>query len=190
MWFRSIYLKTLRDFRIAMLGWGVGMGILIYVVLATFPSLVETPQARASLVSLSGTFAWLAEPIAVDTSGGYATFKIGFLILLIVIWPLLASSRLLRGEEERGSLDALLSLPRGRSRVALEKLAVVWTALLAMCLLIGLLKSGFNMALHVVERLVGQQIAQATAQAIDFQTFLAHAYGEALCQHIATCRKQ
>jgi hypothetical protein len=31
------------------------------------------------------------------------------LILLIVIWPLLASSRLLRGEEERGSLDALLS---------------------------------------------------------------------------------
>lgn len=33
--------------------------------------------------------------------------------------------------------------------------------------------SGFNMALHVVERLVGPQMAQATAQAIDFQTSLA-----------------
>jgi len=71
--------------------------------------------------------------------GGYATWKYGFTILLIAIWPLMACSRLLRGEEERGSLDALLSLPRGRWRVALEKLAAVWTALLGMGLLIALL---------------------------------------------------
>jgi ABC-2 type transport system permease protein len=139
MWFKSIYLKTLRDFRIAMLGWGAGMGLLVYAVVATFPSLVVTPQARASLVSLAAPFSWFAEPIAVDSAGGFATFKIGFLILLIAIWPILAGSRMLRGEEERGSLDALLSLPRGRSRVALEKLAAVWTTLLGMSLLIGLL---------------------------------------------------
>jgi transcriptional regulator GlxA family with amidase domain len=30
--------------------------------------------------------------------------------------------------------------------------------------------SGFNMALHVVERLLGEKVAQATARAIDFQT--------------------
>jgi transcriptional regulator GlxA family with amidase domain len=34
--------------------------------------------------------------------------------------------------------------------------------------------SGFNMALHVVERLLGEQMAQATAKAIDFQTSLAY----------------
>src|SRR6185437_178615 len=99
VWFKSIYLKTLRDFRVAILGWGAGMGLLMYVVLASFPSLVATPQARASLVSLAGTFSWLAEPIAVDTPGGYATFKVGFLILLIALWPLMAGSRMLRGEE-------------------------------------------------------------------------------------------
>ncbi len=139
MWFKSVYLKTLREVRIATLGWGTGMGLLLYAVLTAYPSLVETPQARASLVSLSGSFAWLAEPIAVDTPGGYATFKYGFTILIIAIWPLMACSRMLRGEEERGSLDALLSLPRGRGRVALEKLAAVWTALLGIGLLIGLL---------------------------------------------------
>jgi ABC-2 type transport system permease protein len=139
MWFKSIYLKSLRDFRIAILGWGAGMGLLLYAVLAAVSSLVATPEARNSLVSLSGSFAWLAEPIAVDTPGGYATWKYGFTILLIAIWPLLACSRLLRGEEERGSLDMLLSLPRGRVRVALEKLAAVWTALLGMGLLIALL---------------------------------------------------
>jgi ABC-2 type transport system permease protein len=139
MWFKSVYLKTLRDFRIAILGWGTGMGLLVFAVLASVPSLMETPQARASLVSLSGSFAWLAEPIAVDTPGGYATWKYGFTILLIAVWPLMACSRMLRGEEERGSLDVLLSLPRGRVRVALEKLAAVWTALLGMGLIISLL---------------------------------------------------
>ena len=139
MWFTSIFLKTLRDFRVAILGWGIGMGLLMYVVLAAVPSLIATPQARASLVSLSGSFAWLAEPVAIDTVGGYATWKYGLTILIIAIWALLAGSRLLRGEEERGSLDALLSLPRGRVRVALEKLAAVWTALLGMGLLIALL---------------------------------------------------
>ncbi len=139
MWFKSIYLKTLRDFRVAILGWGVGMGFLVYVVLATFPSLVTTAQARASLVSLSASFSWLAAPLAVDTAGGFTTFKIGFLIFLIALWPLMAGSRMVRGEEERGSLDVLLSLPRGRVQVVLEKLAAEWTALLAMGLLIGLL---------------------------------------------------
>src|SRR2546421_10900481 len=139
MWFKSVYLKTLRDFRVAILGWGMGMGLLVYVVLVSFPSLVATAAARASLVSLAGAFSWIAEPLAVDSPGGYATFKIGFTILLIAIWPLMACSRLLRGEEERGSLDALLSLPRGRVRIALEKLAAVWTALLGMGLLIALL---------------------------------------------------
>jgi ABC-2 type transport system permease protein len=139
MWLSSVYLKTLRDYRIPILGWGLGMGVVLYAVLAAVPSLMTTPEARASVVSLAASFPWLAEPVAVDTPGGYATWKYGLTILLIAIWPLLACSRMLRGDEERGSLDVLLSVPRGRRRVALEKLAAVWTALLGMGLLVGLL---------------------------------------------------
>jgi len=139
MLFKNIYLKSLRDYRIAILGWGLGIGLLIFVVLASFPSLVETAAARASLVSLGPSFAWIAEPIKIDTPGGYATFKYGFTVLVMALWPILASSRMLRGEEERGSMDVLLSMPRGRGRVALEKLAAIWTALVLMGVLIGLL---------------------------------------------------
>jgi ABC-2 type transport system permease protein len=139
VWFTSIYLKTLRDFRIAILGWSLGMGLVMFEVEATVGSLISTPTARQTLASLAGSFAWNADPVAVDTVGGYATWKVGIFILLIAVWPLLACSRILRGEEERGSLDALLSLPRGRVRVALEKLVAVWTALLLMGLLIGLI---------------------------------------------------
>jgi ABC-2 type transport system permease protein len=139
MWFNSVFLRTLRDFRIAILGWSLGMGLVMFEVEAAVNSLISTPAARAALVSLASTFAWNADAVAVDTVGGYATWKVGIFILLIAVWPLLACSRILRGEEERGSLDVLLSLPRGRLRIALEKLAAVWTALLLMGLLIGLI---------------------------------------------------
>ena len=139
MWLRSVFLKTLRDYRIPILGWGIGMGLVVVSPMASVATLLTTPQARAQLVTLAATFAWNADVVAVDTIGGYATFKIGIFIFLIAVWPLLAASRMLRGEEDRGSLDVLLSLPHPRLAVALEKLAAMWTALLAMGLLIGLL---------------------------------------------------
>jgi ABC-2 type transport system permease protein len=139
MWFSSVYLKTLRDYRVAILGWGLGLGLVVITTLRAFPELVATPEAKISLDALGATFSWLAEPVAITTPGGFATFRLGLFLLLLAIWPLLACSRLLRGEEERGSLDVLLSLPRGRVRLALEKLAALWTALLAMAVLIGLL---------------------------------------------------
>jgi ABC-2 type transport system permease protein len=139
MWFGSVYTKTLREFRAAIFGWGVGIGLLMYVVLAAINSVAGSPAARETLGSLAEQFKWLADPVAVTTPGGYATWKYGPTLLVMAIWALLVGSRMLRGEEERGSLDALLSLPRGRLRVALEKLAAMWTALLAMAVLVGLL---------------------------------------------------
>ena len=139
MWLSTVFLKTLRDYRIAILGWGIGMGLVVISPMASVSALITTPEARQQLVSLAASFAWNADAVAVATIGGYATFKIGIFIFLIAVWPLLAGSRMLRGEEDRGSMDVLLSLPRPRLSVALEKLAAMWTALLAMGLLIGLL---------------------------------------------------
>ncbi len=141
MWLSSIFLKTLRDYRVAILGWGIGMGLVVVSAMASVAALVTTPEARHQLITIAASFAWNADNVAVDTIGGYATFKIGFFIFLIAVWPLLAGSRMLRGEEDRGSLDVLLSLPRPRLTVALEKLAAMWMALLAMGVLIGLLAS-------------------------------------------------
>jgi ABC-2 type transport system permease protein len=139
MWLRSVFLKTLRDYRIPILGWGIGMGLVVVSPMASVATFLTTPQAREQLVSLAAGFAWNADVVAVDTIGGYATFKIGVFIFLIAVWPLLAASRMLRGEEERGSMDVLLSLPRPRWRVALEKLGALWSALLATGVLIGFL---------------------------------------------------
>src|ERR1700694_6337631 len=113
------------------------MGLVVISPMASVAALATTPQARQQLISLAASFAWNADPVAVDTIGGYATFKIGFFVFLIAIWPLLVGSRMLRGEEDRGSMDVLLSLPRPRLDVAFEKLAAMWTALLVMGMVIG-----------------------------------------------------
>jgi ABC-2 type transport system permease protein len=139
VWFSSIFLRTLRSYRIAILGWGIGMGVLVLEPMAAASTLVGTAAGRASLTQLASAFAFNAAPVAVDTAAGYATWKIGVFILVMVIWPLLAGARMVRGEEERGSMDVLLSVPRTRARVVLEKLAAMWVALLAMAALIGVI---------------------------------------------------
>ncbi len=149
MWFRNVYLKTLRDLRVPIFGWAVGIGFLIAVVLAAIPTLLGTAEARAAVVALGPSFAWFAEPIKIDTPGGYATWKYGLTLLLVSIWPILYETRMLRGEEERGQLDVMLSLPRTRVRMAIEKLAAMWTALLAMALVIGLLGYAGGAKVHV-----------------------------------------
>ena len=136
---RSIYLKTIRDYRVAIAGWGIGMGLTIVSPMASVSALIKTPEARAQLASLAQQFKWAADPVAAGTVGGYATFKIGIFILLMAVWPLLAASRTLRGEESTGTLDMLLSLPRTRLSVAVQKVAAMWTALLLMGAIVGVL---------------------------------------------------
>jgi ABC-2 type transport system permease protein len=139
VWFSSIFLRTLRSYRVAIAGWGIGMGLVVLQPLAAASTVVGTATGRPSLTQLASAFAFNAAPVALGTVAGYATWKVGVFMLIMAIWPLLAASRMLRGEEERGSLDVLLSVPRPRARVALEKLAAMWTALLAMAALIGLI---------------------------------------------------
>ena len=136
---RNVYLRTLRSFWIPILGWGLGMGVTVAYTMTAIGTLVTTPQAKAELVTLARSYAWNADPVRVDTPGGYATFKAGVFMLLICLWPILAASRTLRGEEERGSLDPLLCNPVSRLTIALEKAAATFTALLAIGALIGLI---------------------------------------------------
>ena len=140
--FRSIYLKTLRGYWVAILGWGIGMGLVMVELLAGVSALISTPQQRADLAAMAAQFAWNADAIKADTPGGYATWKLGTFIFIVCIWALLAATRTLRGEEERSQMDVLLSMPRSRVRVAVEKVAAIWTALLLMCLIIALVAFG------------------------------------------------
>src|SRR6266702_8276145 len=133
--FGSIWSKSLRDYCVPILSWGIGLGLLMYVGFAT----ATTPvlAAFASIVPLVG---FLGEPVAMQTPAGYITFRYmeTTLPLLLSFWPILAGARLVRGEEERGTMDVLLGTPQPRTRLLLEKIGALVLALLLIAVLFAL----------------------------------------------------
>ena len=130
-WLKSVFLKTVHDYRIAILGWGIGMGLVVASPMASVATLVSTPQAREQLDSLAASFAWNADVVAVNTIGGYATWMIGMFIFLIAISPLLAGDRMLPRVLERGPLHLLTPAPPPPVGVARPRGPALWRPPLA-----------------------------------------------------------
>lgn len=140
---RNVLTKTLRDYRWAILGWGVGLGFLVYAVYVSYSQLNGTALSSASLKQLAEQYRFFAEPIALNTAGGYVTFKYGGLLpLLAGIWTILAGARMVRGEEERGAMDLLLATRQSRGRILAQKIGALTLATFLISLLISLLTIG------------------------------------------------
>lgn len=70
-------------------------------------------------------------PRAVDTVGGFVAWDAGwFLALLVAVWGVLVTTRLLRAEEDSGRVDLVLVRPVAAVRLLLTQLAVVLGAVL------------------------------------------------------------
>ncbi|MBF6588975.1 MAG: ABC transporter permease subunit [Ktedonobacterales bacterium] len=133
---RTVWSKTLRDYRIAMLGWGGGLALLILIGFLVHAS---TVKAGASLIQLTQQFKFFGEPVSVDTVGGFVTWRMGnFLLVLLGIWAVLVGARMVRGEEDIAALDLLLAVPVSRTRLLLEKIAAMASALLVIGALVAL----------------------------------------------------
>src|ERR1700694_263574 len=116
MMFRSILSKSFRASRVPMLAWGLGLAVLMAVGFAT-----ATPAVVTAFISFARILSFLGDPYAMNTPEGYITFRYleTTLPLLLSIWPILAGARLVRGEEERGTMDVLLATSQSRVRLLL-----------------------------------------------------------------------
>src|SRR6266568_1758228 len=125
--FRSMWSKTLRDYRVPILAWGIGLALLMFVGFAT-----ATAPVLAAFASIAPLVGFLGEPVAMRTPAGYISFRYmeTTLPLLLSFWPILVGARLVRGEEERGTMDVLLGTPQARTRLLLEKTIALLLALL------------------------------------------------------------
>ncbi len=132
--FRSIWSKSLRDYQVAILGWGLGLALLMVVGFAT-----ATPALLTTFASLTQLLRFIGDAYAMQTPEGYITFRyIGTAVpALLSIWAILAGARMVRGEEERGTLDILLAA-QPRARLLLEKVAAFVMALILIAVLIAL----------------------------------------------------
>ncbi len=136
--FRSIFTKTLRDWRLAIILWGVGLALMVYAYLPLYTSQLSGVSPE-ELMRLTETQRFFAEPVEVASATGYTTWKVlAFLPLMLGIWAARAGARLGRYAEERGVIDILLSTPRSRARYLGEGIAALVVALTVIGLLIGL----------------------------------------------------
>jgi len=133
--FRTIWSKSLRDYQAPILGWGLGLALLMFVGFAT-----ATPAVLAAFASIAPLLSFLGDPYAMQTPEGYLTFRYleAVVPLLLSIWLILAGARLVRGEEERSTLDMLLATPRSRARLLLEKAGALLIASLLIAVLVAL----------------------------------------------------
>lgn len=137
MLLRTVWSKTLWEIRVGLFGWGLGLAVLIFLHFPSYASL--SLQTRNATLQYAQNFRFLGEPVALLTPGGYATWHtLGLLPIILGIWTVLVGSRLVRGEEEYGSLEVVLATPLLRGRILAEKIAALLTAVLVISLLFAL----------------------------------------------------
>ncbi len=113
-------------------------GTLALVVAVTIGSYTTSGLTASSLSSLSADpsiRALYGAPFDLSTAGGFTVWRAGqFLAIVAALWALLATTRILRGEEEAGRWDLLLTAPIAQGRL----IVVHFGALGAACGLQGL----------------------------------------------------
>ena len=125
----SVYGKTMRDSRRAVILTAGLLGLIFIGVTGAIATQFNTPESRLEMVaiikSVPPILAGLGGPIVnVGTMGGYLQYKYGtFFPVLLSLWSVLALSGTLAAEARRGSLEFVAASPFSRTRIALEKLA-------------------------------------------------------------------
>jgi polyether ionophore transport system permease protein len=115
-----------------MLAWGFGLLVFMAVEVA-----MATPAVVTAYISLVKILSFWGDPYAMNTPEGYITVRYLETAwpILLSIWPILAGARLVRGEEERGTMDVLLATSQSRTRLLLEKVGALAIVLLVIAVL-------------------------------------------------------
>lgn len=121
----NVFSKTLRDMRVALFWWIVGMFLMTLYVVALYPSIQESGS------NVQDYFNTMPEAFKAMFGGvpdlskpeGFLSMELFsfFYPLMVLAWTVTYGAGLIGGEEDNRTLDLLLSTPVARWRVVLEK---------------------------------------------------------------------
>lgn len=164
----SLFAKTLRDQRWALLGWGIGLAFLALYLGWIYPFVNRAAEMMKVLETLPpvirnlvGKNQFMATP---EGFFNLQPFSI-LLPLLFIVFAVARGSDATAGEEERGTLDLLLANPLPRWRLVAEKSLAHGSALLALALV-------FWLAMTACTRLFGIVLNAGRLAAVTFSCWL------------------
>ncbi|MDP9481999.1 MAG: hypothetical protein M3P84_02120 [Chloroflexota bacterium] len=162
----SVFAKGLQDSRRAVIGVGLGVGLIIFVtasqIALQFPTEADRQQLAGSMASLPAMIrGLLGDPINIDRLGGFLSWRlVNSLPVIIGLWSVLALSGTLATEAGRGSLDLLATTGIARVRLAGKKALV---HVVSLGIVVVVLALAAWLAGLVFGRLPGDEIAPAAA---------------------------
>ena len=144
--FDPLFKKSIRDLRGQVLGWGLGMGAMLALTAALFPSIGDL--YGDFMGSLPKEWAGFIGEGDLSTLEGYlSTEFFGYAHVALAVFAILAGGAAIVGEETDGTMDLLLAQPVSRVRVAIAKLAALTVSI---TFIIALMALGLVIALPVV----------------------------------------
>ena len=155
--------------------WSIGISALIILTILFYPSFADSPEFDDILDNMPEALAKLFVGAVSDLTSpeGYLNSQLFVLLvpLLFMFFAIARGSGAIAGEEEKGTLDLLLSYPLKRSRVLIEKFAAMVVTILAMAFVfwlsiaVGAVAIGMDISLW--------RVAEATLSGV----FLGLAFG-------------
>jgi ABC-2 type transport system ATP-binding protein len=119
----SVLAHTLRERRRGLLGWSLGVAALAALIAAYWPSVRDSADLQSFTRNLPEAMRALIGGGDYSTAAGFLNAELfAFMMpLLFLVVAIGMGARAVVGEEERGTIDLLLSTPLTRRRMLVEK---------------------------------------------------------------------
>lgn len=134
--FRNVFLKTLFDFRYALLGWGAGFVFISLYIMYFYPFVSNTTQFIDVIDALPPVVKNLiGDRMMLTTPEGFLSIQPFSMMapLMLLVFAIQKSGDVIAGEKERNTLDLLLANPIPRYRLVMEKWGAIAVSLLILC---------------------------------------------------------
>lgn len=127
---RNVYTKALRDQRRGLVGWSIGILLLVLLEAAIWPSLSDMGGLQELLDSYPEPMRKLFNMSEFGTGIGFMNAELfsALMPLLFIIFGVSRGARAIAGEEEAGTLETLLVTPVSATRLVLHQAAALATA--------------------------------------------------------------
>jgi ABC-2 type transport system permease protein len=136
--FRNVFLKTMRDQRRTLLGWGIGVVLLVGIEAALWPSIRDMPDLEDFFANYPEAMKELFNLDAMMTPSGFMNAELFTLVLpiLFIIFGISRGARMIAGEEEAGTPEVLLVTPVSTTRLMMHKAAALATSIVVLGILL------------------------------------------------------
>jgi ABC-2 type transport system permease protein len=135
-----VFAKGLRDQRWALLGWGLGLSLLLLVEAAVWPSIRDMPNFDELMANYPKAMQKLFDVQSMTTGTGFMNAELFTLMvpMVFIFYGVGRGARMVAGEEEAGYLEAVLVTPVSTRSVLLQKAAALAVGIVALGALLAL----------------------------------------------------